>query len=175
MSAPTRARVEPARGAGGWVELARRAGRGEARGTGEQAQRMLVIVLAGARHAIPVERVREIVRLRPVTPVPRMPSEVRGVISLRGQVIQVIDLRRRLALPTAEAGRSARIVVAHDGDGQVAGLLVDAVAEVASVRDEDFCDAPSGPQGSVGGLCRIGGAFVSLVDLDRVMSFDAGE
>jgi purine-binding chemotaxis protein CheW len=168
MNTQARARSERS-----WLELARQAGRGELRGSAEQAQRLLVILIDGARYALPVERVREIVRMRPITPVPRVPAEVRGVISLRGQVIQVIDLRRRLALAPAEAGRSARIVVAHDGDGQVAGILVDGVAEVATVRDEDFCEAPSGPQGAVGGLCRVGGRFVSLVDLDRVMSFDA--
>lgn len=175
MSAGARSGLERTSGAGSWLELARQAGRGEARRAGEQAQRVLVIVLGGARHALPVERVREIVRPPPVTPVPRMPAEVRGVISLRGQVMQVIDLRLRLSLPPAEAGRSTRIVVAHDGEGQVAGLLVDAVAGVASVREEDFRAPPGGAQGAVAGLCRIDGAFASLVDLDRVMGFDAGD
>jgi chemotaxis signal transduction protein len=279
---------------GTWVELARDAARrGEAReapalpasyslagspggaGAGAvHAQRLVVFRLDGALYALPVERVREIVRLRPITPVPRVPAAVRGVISLRGQVIQVIDLRARLALPPAEQGREAaaqraagersagprqagreaaaqraagersvcrpaprqpaarqagrasearseakpseggppqrpearsepqasedpapgprealrkvdrraRIVVAHDGDGRVAGVLVDGVEEVVTVAEEAFCDVPGGapagnpPAGAwaVEGLCRLRGRFVSVVDLDWVMALDAG-
>jgi purine-binding chemotaxis protein CheW len=137
------------------------------------AQRLLVFELDGAPYALPVERVREIVRQKPITPVPRLPAEVLGVISLRGRVIQVIDLRRRLALAAGSAGRRSRIVVAHDGEGRVAGFLVDGVLEVATVAEEAFCDAPAGSTGAVEGLCRIGGRFVSVVDLDRAMDVDA--
>jgi purine-binding chemotaxis protein CheW len=163
------------------------------------AQRLVVFRLDGAPYALPVERVREILRLRPITPIPRLPAAVRGVISLRGQVIQVIDLRARLALPPGEQGRAsearsepqaseglqgwearsevdrrARIVVAHDGDGRVAGILVDAVEEVATVGEEAFRGAPGGQSWAVEGLCRLRGRFVSVVDLDRVMALDAG-
>lgn len=161
---------------GSWLALARRAGAAELPEEGaERAQRLLVIVLDGQRYALPVERVREIVRMRPITPVPRAPGPMRGVIALRGQVLQVLDLRRRLGLPDGEPGRANRIVVAHDGGGQVAGILVDGVAEVAAAPEDAFCEAPGGQQGAVGGLCRVGGAYLPLVDLDRVMSFDAAD
>jgi purine-binding chemotaxis protein CheW len=158
-----------------WVELAREASR--ARGDAAaavHAQRLLVFALDGSRYALPVERVREIVRRRPITPVPRVAPEVLGVISLRGRVIQVIDLRRRLALPPAGAGRRSRIVVAHDGEGRVAGLLVDGVLEVVTVAEESLRDAPGASAGAVESLCRIGEGFVSVVDLDRAMDLDAG-
>jgi purine-binding chemotaxis protein CheW len=158
-----------------WVELARHASR--ARGDAAapvHAQRLLVFVLDGVRYALPVERVREIVRRRPITPVPRLAPEVLGVISLRGRVIQVIDLRRRLGLAPGAVGRRSRIVVAHDGEGRVAGLLVDGVLEVVTAPEEALGDAPGGSAGVVESLCRIGAGFVSVVDLDRAMDLDAG-
>ncbi len=167
--------AERPRSEGAWVDLAREASHSRGDRSGAiHAQRLLVFVLDGAPYALPIERVREIVRQRPITPVPRVPAEVLGVISLRGRVIQVIDLRRRLALPAGAVGRRSRIVVAHDGEGRVAGLLVDGVLEVVTVAEEALCDAPAGSGGAVEGLCRIGGRFVSVVDLDRAMDLDAG-
>jgi purine-binding chemotaxis protein CheW len=162
-------------GSEAWVEVAREAARvrGET-SRAVHAQRLLVFVLDGAPYALPVERVREIVRKRPITPVPRIAPEVLGVISLRGRVIQVIDLRRRLGLAPAAAAPRSRIVVAHDGEGRVAGFVVDRVLEVVAAPEEALLDAPSGATGAVEGLCRIGGRFVSVVDLDRAMDLDAG-
>jgi purine-binding chemotaxis protein CheW len=164
-----------------WADVAReavaRASGGRAVGAPQgwvHAQRLLVFRIDEALYALAVERVREIVRLRPITPVPRLPAAVVGVISLRGQILQVIDLRRRLGLPGAQGARRARIVVAHDGDGRVAGILVDAVDQVVAVGEEAFCDAPGAALGVVEGLFRREGRFVSIVDLDRVMDLDAG-
>jgi purine-binding chemotaxis protein CheW len=154
-----------------WVDLARHAARPEARDQGlVHAQRLLVFELDGAPYALPIERVREIVRRRPITPVPRLPAEVLGVISLRGRVIEVIDLRRRLGLGARDPAPRSRIVVAHDGEGRVVGLLVDSVEAVVPAGEV----APGGgPAVAVEGLSRVGGRFVSIVDLDRVMDFDA--
>ena len=155
-----------------WVELAREAARPGGRDERPvHAQRLLVFQLAGAPYALPIERVREIVRRRPITPIPRLPAELLGVIALRGRVIEVIDLRQRLGLPAGDPDRRSRIVVAHDGEGRVAGLLVDAVEAVVPAGEMAPVD---GAAGSVEGLSRIGRRFVSIVDLDRVMDFDAG-
>lgn len=156
-----------------WEALAREAAVREAAST-EYLQQLLTFELAGAGYGLSVERVREIVRIRPITPVPRVPEHVRGVISLRGEIVQVVDLRRRLGLEPVEATRATRIVVVHGGDGRVAGLLVDAVREVISVSDESLRQA-SGEVDVVKALCVRGEQFVSLVDLDRVLAVDAGE
>ena len=103
-----------------------------------------------------------------------MPADVRGVISLRGEIVQVIDLRRRLGLSPLETLRRSRIIVIHGGDGQVAGLLVDSVREVLSVSEEALRQT-SGDAGSVQALCVRDEEFVSVVDIDRVLAIDAGE
>jgi purine-binding chemotaxis protein CheW len=157
-----------------WQDLARKAARsGEAEHEELHAQRLLRFRLDDAAYAVPVERVREIVRLRPITAVPRAPDAVRGVVSLRGEILQVIDLRVRLGLPPREPGRAARIVVVHDGDGRVAGVLVDSVSEVLAVA-EDAPRSPAPPETrAVEALYLHGGRFVSLIDLDRVLDVDA--
>jgi purine-binding chemotaxis protein CheW len=133
---------------------------------------VLVLWLGGDPYALPVERVREIVRLRPITPVPRLPEAVRGVISLRGEIVQVIDLRRRLGLPPGDAtadGARHRIVVLHGEDGQLAGLLVDRVSEVLRTR-ADALRAPAGRETeAVAALVPYGERFVSFFDVDRLL------
>jgi len=160
----------------GWLEVARRAARDPGPvAAAAQGQRLLVFALDGSPYALPVERIREIVRHRPITPVPRLPAEVLGVISLRGQVLQVIDPRPRLGLPAASPGVSSRIVVAHDGEGRVAGILVDSVEEVVMASEEGLRDARGGPASALEGLYRHRNRFVSIVDLDRVMDVHAGD
>jgi purine-binding chemotaxis protein CheW len=156
-----------------WEEVARAAGLRH----GDDAERseviqLLAFQLADVPYALPVERVREIVRFRPVTPVPRLPPEVLGVISLRGEIVQVVDLRRRLGLTERPPVRASRVIVVHGIEGGVAGLLVDAVSEVLSTS-EDALRPPSGELGAVQALCVREDRFVSVLDLERVLAFDA--
>jgi purine-binding chemotaxis protein CheW len=160
--------------AASWLDLAREAARGGGAAVERvELQKLLAFRLGDAPYAVPVESVREIVRLRPLTPVPRLPADVRGIISLRGEIVEVIDLRRRLGLPPQDHTRSSRIVIVHGGEGQVAGLLVDGVSEVISVAEEAIRPA-SGEAGAVEALCERDGRFVSLIDLERVLDVDAG-
>jgi len=156
-----------------WESLARQASVRES-AVSPYLQQLLTFELAGAPYALPVERVREIVRVRPITPVPRVPEEVRGVISLRGEIVQVVDLRRRLGLEPSEATRASRIVVVLGDEGRVAGLLVDSVQEVLSVSEDSLRQA-SGEATVVEALCVRDDEFVSLVDLERVLAVDADE
>lgn len=166
----------PPQGPGSWLDLAQGAARSRHAGPAlPDRQRLLVFVLDGSPYAVPVERVREIVRQRPITPMPHLPDEVLGVISLRGQVIQVLDPRRRLGLPAVAAGAGARVVVAHDGEGRVAGILVDAVEEVVAVVEEDRLASGAGPGTPVEELYRHAGRLVSIVDLDRLMDVGADD
>lgn len=162
-------------GTDGWDQLARAAARGDARGAEPGALlQLLSFELGGALYGIPVERIREIVRIRPMTPVPRLPDPIRGIISLRGEIVQVIDLRRRLKLGASEPSRKGRIIVIQDGNARVAGMLVDAVREVLRVPEESLRPAPPGESGTVEALCVDGDRFVSLLDLDRMLEIDAG-
>jgi purine-binding chemotaxis protein CheW len=161
-------------GAARWQDLARRAAeRRNSDGESVAVRQLLSFVLDGSPYAVPVERVREIVRIRPITPVPRVPADVCGVISLRGEILEVIDLRLRLRLHAAPPVRASRIIVVHVADGCAAGLLVDGVTEVLAVPADGLRPTPSAEAGSVETLCVRGDRFISLIDLERVLRFDA--
>jgi purine-binding chemotaxis protein CheW len=155
-----------------WEELARSAAAVPAAEDPALMRQLLTFSLDGSPYALPVERVREIVRLRRITAVPRVPDDVLGVISLRGEIVQIVDPRRRLGLSPRRPGRSARIVIVLGEDGQIGGLLVDAVTEVLSVRD-DALQPPTGESEAVSALCARGERFVSVVDLDKLWKLDA--
>jgi purine-binding chemotaxis protein CheW len=163
---------EPAR----WDALARRAAAPAADpgGTDPDLRELLVAWMDQDPYGLPVERVREIVRMRPITPIPRMPPAVRGVISLRGEVVQVIDLRVRLgvAAESSAPARRRRIVVLHGEDGQLGALLVDRVSEVLRMPG-DRLRPPAGREAdAVVALAPFADRFVSIFDVDRL--FDLG-
>jgi purine-binding chemotaxis protein CheW len=164
----------PAPGSGNWEEIAR-----AARNVGPESQhqedlrQLLTFEVDSTPYAVPVERVREIVRIRPIIPIPRVPAEVRGVISLRGEIVEVVDLRRRLNLEPADPVRSTRIIVVHSEDGKVAGILVDAVCEVSRVSEDAIRPVSSTEAGTVESLYVRGEEFVSLIDLDRILEINA--
>ena len=156
-----------------WDALARAASeRGDSPESLDEIHQLLCFELAGSPYAVPVERVREIVRMRPVTPVPRTPDEVRGVISLRGEMIELIDLRRRLGLGSIESSRRTRIIVTKTSDDEVVGLLVDAVREVFRVTAEAIQPATGSDPGAVTDLCTFRDEFVSMIELDRLLTLD---
>lgn len=156
-----------------WDDLARAAAdRGDSSESLDEIHQLLSFEIAGVPYAVPVERVREIVRMRPVTPVPRTPEEVRGVISLRGEMIELIDLGRRLGLGSIESSRKTRIIVIKTGDDEVVGLLVDAVREVLRISDDAVQAATGSDTGAVNDLCKFGDEFVSMIELEKVLTLD---
>ena len=156
-----------------WDDIARSSRPTEDDVEQQDLRQMLTFEVDSTPYAVPVERVREIVRIRPITPVPRVPEEVRGVISLRGEIVEVIDLRLRLALQPTDPVRSTRIIVVHSENGKVAGILVDAVREVSRVSEDAIRPSTDSDTGSVEGLCVRGEEFVSLIDLDRILEIHA--
>lgn len=111
-----------------------------------QSGKFLNFQLDQERYSLSVKEVREIIRLCPVTPVPRMPAYHRGVINLRGKIVPVMDLRLRLGLPPAENLERACIIVVQrqlsNSPEQLIGLQVDVVEEVAFISQECIEQAP---------------------------------
>lgn len=153
----------------GWETLARRAAQAlTAPAVVEDRRELLTVEVAGAGYAIPVERVREIVRLTAITRIPRTPAWLVGVIALRGEVIEVVDLRLRLGLAAAATTRRSRIVIVHGDDDSIAGLLVDAVSGVLRVAERDAVPIQGSELRSVVEMVRSGEGFVGVLDLARV-------
>ncbi len=138
---------------------------------GELLRELLVIGLAGNPYAIAVERVREIVRVRPLTRIPRSPDWLLGVVALRGEVVEVVDLCSRLGIEAGEDNRSRRIIVLHGDGNRVTGVMVDSVSDVYRVNEDDILPSDGFDLSAVVEMCRRGNQFISILDLDRVLGF----
>jgi purine-binding chemotaxis protein CheW len=112
-------------------------GRGDRIWVGTEGVReFLVIESAGERMGLPLASVREILKISPLTLVPRAPRAVLGILSVRGRITTVIDLRTRLGMATAPDTRSSRILLV-DGGEETIGVRVDAVHNVIRLRETE--------------------------------------
>ena len=126
-------------------------------------------------YAIDIMRIKEIIRPQKLTPIPKAPSFIEGVINLRGVVIPVADLRKRFDQPISEANRKNRIVVCSLS-GRIIGLMVDEVTEVKRFGRKEIAPAPQfidGPEAHYFlGVARRDEDLIMLIDLEKVLSSD---
>lgn len=149
----------------------------ESRGMEESKEgKYLTFSLEDEEYGIGILKVKEIIGLMSITPVPQTPPYVKGVINLRGKVIPVIDLRLRFAMLEAEySDRTCIIVVemaAASGKIQV-GIVVDAVSEVINIKGEEIEETPSFGSSLdtdyIMGMAKLDGGVKILLDIDRVL------
>ncbi|MFN8557075.1 MAG: chemotaxis protein CheW [Dehalococcoidia bacterium] len=139
---------------------------------GDAEEQVVVFDLASESYGVDISHVQEIIRPPAITAVPCAPEYVEGVVNLRGRVIPVINLRNRFGLPTAERGRSSRIVVLEIG-GHTIGAAVDAVTEVLRVP-QSAVEAPgatlAGPETAhLRGIAKLDERLIILLDLERIV------
>jgi purine-binding chemotaxis protein CheW len=138
--------------------------------------KFLTFSLAGEEYGIGILKVKEIIGMMSITPVPQTPEFVKGVINLRGKVIPVVDLRLRFAMEfTAYSERTCIIVVETTGEtGPVPmGIVVDAVSEVLNIRTAEVENTPSfgvklNTDFILGMAKKEGGAKI-LLDIDKAL------
>lgn len=140
------------------------------------AQVQLVTFRLGQEEfGLDVFTVQKILRHEPVTPVPRAPRFVEGVLDVRGEVIPVLDLRKRFELPRTDTDEDTRIVLV-DFQGEPLGLVVDAVMEVLRVPETMLAPPPRYFKGLaqefIRGIVRMDQRLVVLIDLEQVLSSD---
>ena len=123
-------------------------------------------------YGVPVDRVREVIRVGEITRVPQAPAHVRGVTNLRGRILPVVEVRTRLGLDPAALTPRSRIVVA-EAKGRVLGVLVDAVLQVTRIPADTVQPAPEDvmtPQADwLAGVARRSNGLLILLDLDKVL------
>ena len=134
----------------------------------------LTFFVAREEYAIDVLRVREVVGVAPVTPVPSTPRDVRGVVNLRGHIVPVVDLGLRFGLGELATTRRTCIVVVEPEEraDRVVGLMVDSVSRVVTLAPREVVAVPSfGTTASaelLAGLGIVGSAFVLILVPERV-------
>lgn len=129
--------------------------------------------LASEKYGVNVMMVREVLKNIEITPVPGAPAFVLGIINLRGNVVTVLDTRMRFALPEKETDDNSRIMIIEE-DGEVVGMLVDSVAEVATLKESDIELAPNvGNDESskyIHGVTKWNDELLILVELHKFLS-----
>jgi purine-binding chemotaxis protein CheW len=123
-------------------------------------------------YAISIMNIKEIIKRREVTEVPRVPSFVRGILSLRGNIIPVFDMRVRLGLSGVASCEQERIVVVKRQNG-FCGVLVDEVVQVVRIAEAGIEPPPVVLEGVdrdfVRGIGRVAGRMLILLDMERVL------
>ena len=129
--------------------------------------------LENETYGINVMQVQEVLRYTEIAPVPGAPSYVLGIINLRGNVVTVIDTRKRFGLNCSDTTDQTRIVII-ESDSQVIGILVDAVAEVVYLRQSEIEATPNvGNEDNakfIQGVCHKNDELLILVDLEKFMT-----
>lgn len=146
---------------------------------GKQPGKYLTVVLENETYGLNVLKIREIIRMQKITPVPQMPVFVKGVINLRGRVIPIVDLRVKFGLKADFTERTCMVVVQVVlPAGQIVqmGLVVDSVEEVVSLAQTDIEPTPEfGAKIDTSymlGMAKVKGRVNTLIDIDRVVAPD---
>lgn len=131
--------------------------------------------LCDEEFAVDILNIQGINRMVQVTRVPNSPDFVEGIINLRGQVIPIIDLRKRLNMPHKDYNKQTRFIVVEIHK-LVTGFIVDSVNEVLRI-DRSVTEAPPALIGNVSnefitGIAKLDDRLITLLDLDKILSFD---
>jgi purine-binding chemotaxis protein CheW len=124
-------------------------------------------------YALDIMRIKEIINPLKITPVPKVPNFIEGVIELRGAILPIVDLRKRFDLPATPPIRSTKYIIVAI-EGRIVGLVVDAVGEVLRIARGDVRPTPTLMEGDAAsyftGVCHHAGRIIMCLDIDRILS-----
>jgi purine-binding chemotaxis protein CheW len=135
-------------------------------------QEYVTAIIGNQLFGLPILRVQDVFMPERVTRVPLAPAEIAGVLNMRGRIVTLIDLRRRLGLPPrTQAGEVMAIGVESRGESY--GLLIDAIGEVlkldAAAREANPVNLDSELARVSAGIYRLDGQLLMVLDVDRVL------
>jgi purine-binding chemotaxis protein CheW len=141
---------------------------------GSREVRQLISFAVGAEeYGLELLRVKEVIRMRQITWLPKAPSFVRGIINLRGDVIPIVDLRERFGLAARDHTAMTRVIVV-EVEGRMVGMVVDSASQVVRVPTDQFDPPPpimgEANRGLITAIGKIGDRLVIMIDVDRILS-----
>jgi len=136
----------------------------------------LTFIIDGEDYGVEIAYVREIIKIQPITRVPEMPNFVEGIINLRGDLIGVLDVRKRFNKPSKEHDDDTCIIVIHYSEFTL-GLIVDAVQETTTIREDIMAPPPNAKLSFANQFIRNIGRFSDedvklLLDLEKFLDQD---
>lgn len=131
---------------------------------------VITFLLDKEEYAVDIHQVKEVIKIRELTEVPKAPKDIMGVISLRGIVIPILNLRGRLGMPVKNDG-GERIIIVRDGAGLL-GLLVDTVRHVIRITEKSIEPPPAVNTidgNLLSGIGRYKGGMFILLDIQKIL------
>ena len=144
-----------------------------------EPEQYLTFLLAGEEYALSLLEAREIIKYDTVTPVPKTPKWIRGVINLRGSVVPVVDLGVKLGIGERPVTKTSCIIIVEgqvENRNSLMGVMADALSQVIDIAAGDIRQVPAfGTHIKVDylqGMAQVGKKFVLLLDINKVLSAD---
>jgi purine-binding chemotaxis protein CheW len=138
-----------------------------------QKDRYLTFYIENECYGMEIRYVTEIIGIQAITQIPELPEYVRGIINLRGKIIPVIDVRLRFRKEKKEYNDRTCVIVVDIKDLSI-GLIVDSVAEVLTIPEQDIVDPPQMNKGSgnkyINKIGKVGNAVKLLLDCERLLT-----
>lgn len=135
-------------------------------------RQLILFSLGKGNYGIPIEHVFEIKKMEEITVVPKAPKFIEGVINLRGNVVPIVDLRKRFGMEKIEITKRTKIIIVEIKKRQF-GLIVDAVAEVITLSHDQI--EPSLPTVSglkaefINGIGKLNDKLIIILDISRIL------
>jgi len=137
------------------------------------ARQFISFAVGAEEYGLDLLRVKEVIRMRQITWLPKAPSCVKGIINLRGDVIPIMDLRERFGLVAQEQTAMTRVIVV-EVDGKPVGMVVDSASQVVRVPVDQFEPPPimigAGARDFVNAVAKLGDRLIIMIDVDRILS-----
>ena len=139
----------------------------------KESDSLLVLLLGDQRYALPLPAIDRVVRMVAITPLPKAPDIVLGVVNVQGRVIPVINMRRRFHLPEREITLTDQLVVAHTARRPVA-LVADAVLDVIAYPAQSLIATGEVLPNIeyVEGVIKLADGLIFIHDLDKFLSLE---
>ncbi|WFN36252.1 chemotaxis protein CheW [Methanomicrobium antiquum] len=136
--------------------------------------------ISGVQYALDIQIAREIVEMIPITPVPRAPAHIAGIINLRGEITNILNLNHLMGLPTDSGAENRKIIVLvpDAANGSNVGLIVDDVQSVLQILEDDIdqMDSSLSKEAYVKGIIKTGKdksgnkTLIIWIDIQKIIS-----
>jgi purine-binding chemotaxis protein CheW len=142
-------------------------------GNTAEVKQLISFTVGAEEYGLELLRVKEVIRMRQITWLPKAPSCVKGIINLRGDVIPIVDLRERFGLGAQEQSAMTRVIVV-EVEGRMVGMVVDSASQVVRIPADQFDPPPpilgKVDRGFITAVGKLGDKLILMIDVDRILS-----
>ncbi len=136
-------------------------------------KQLISFTVGTEEYGLDLLRVKEVIRMRQVTWLPKAPACVKGIINLRGDVIPIVDVRERFGLQRQESTATTRVIVV-EVEGRNVGIVVDSASQIARIPIEQFVAPPpvagESTRKFITSVGKLGDRLVIMLDVEKILS-----